>query len=297
MWSESLAIENPDELQNRLFNQMNACVSCALCQNRNSVCLPDGHWTAKVMIVLEGPGFLEDLAAVPLVGPKTLESSRCNRCANIRKCYATKLLTKINERKWRSAEVKCKPDFVPNPVLDKGFFLRSAGTVFDGILIQKWGFMYPRHSWLVEYNRRHPEDPWTHLSPWFITNAVMCRSYDRNTLRDEPPTNACRNACRKWLLYSWALIEPKVIVAFGRPALASIMGNESAAQRVKPGTLVDTKLGPTIFTYHPAFFMRDDNEKSKALGYARIGEALEIALDMAGIKGPYYGEQNEDDRD
>jgi uracil-DNA glycosylase len=92
----------------------------------------------------------------------------------------------------------------------------------------------------------------------YIANAVKCR----------PPGNRTPEAdeiaaCRPYLERQIALVRPKLLVAMGRPAAQTLLEAE-----VKVGAArkrVFEYLGvPVVVTYHPAYLLRNLNDKIKA---------------------------------
>ncbi len=261
-----------------------ACQDCPLSESRTRVVKPDGLATAEIMIVGEGPGFLEDLTGIPMVSPLELRSSDCSQCSNCSTCFSHKILKKQNSFGGKNKVVDCNPNYTGKRQLDSGkFYIRSAGSILAGILIDNWQFNYPRQNWIDFYNKNHADDPWTHQSPWFITNVALCRTTDITRLKDSPPDGVPRQKCKKHLAMQWAAVNPKLIVCFGRVALGVLMRSETGATSVQPNTIVQTKFGPVLFQNHPAHFMRENNKEVKAFGFAKVASTLSKALDYVGL--------------
>lgn len=92
----------------------------------------------------------------------------------------------------------------------------------------------------------------------YIANAVKCR----------PPVNRTPEAdeiaaCRPYLQRQVALIQPKLIVALGRPAAQTLLQGEVKISAVR-GKLHDYQGIPVIVTYHPAYLLRNLADKAKA---------------------------------
>lgn len=92
----------------------------------------------------------------------------------------------------------------------------------------------------------------------YIANAVKCR----------PPVNRTPEAdeiaaCRPYLQRQIALIQPKLIVALGRPAAQTLLQGEVKISAVR-GKLHDYQGIPVIVTYHPAYLLRNLPDKAKA---------------------------------
>ena len=52
-----------------LYDSMDGCTKCRLCEQRNSIVIGEGDPSADIMFVGEGPGRDEDLSGRPFVGP------------------------------------------------------------------------------------------------------------------------------------------------------------------------------------------------------------------------------------
>lgn len=275
---------DPEEFYQYFLGLIKGCQDCSLCSTRTTVVAPDGPITAPIMVVGEGPGFLEDLSGIPLVGPMELRGSRCFKCSGLTACYDGKLLKDARDFPRRTVQPNCKPNIRKESLLkDKTFYLRSAGSILDGILLNRWKFAYPRQNWIDQYNLNNEEKPWEHKSPWFITNMILCRSFDPTLLKDTEPGYVSRNACKKWLTYQWSIVQPKIIVALGRQALGVILKSKEAAKLIAPNEIIDSKYGPVIFQYHPAYYMRGNQKEVRAYGYAKLATTLEKALDYVGL--------------
>ncbi len=92
----------------------------------------------------------------------------------------------------------------------------------------------------------------------YIANAVKCR----------PPGNRTPEAdeiatCQPYLERQIALIQPRIIVALGRPAAQTLLGSEVKINAVR-GRLLDHCGIPVVVTYHPAYLLRNPHDKAKA---------------------------------
>lgn len=260
------------------------CEECPLSETRNQVVKPDGIANARIMIIGEGPGFLEDLTGVPLVGPLEMKSSHCSGCKNVPTCFSHRMLKAPLALGQAAKAVKCLPNYTGRNHLPHTFYLRSSGAVLDGILLNKWKFNYPRHNWIQQYNKLHEDEPIVnHISPWYITNVVLCRTTDVAGIKDSPPESVPRNKCKKWLAFQWAAVQPELIVCFGRVALGVLVGSEEGAKSIAPNSMVDTKFGKVLFQNHPAYFMREKGKSIKAYGFAKVASTLEKALNHVGL--------------
>ncbi|MDB5802448.1 MAG: uracil-DNA glycosylase, 4 family protein [Rhodocyclales bacterium] len=109
----------------------------------------------------------------------------------------------------------------------------------------------------------------------YITNAVKCR----------PPGNRTPEAieiatCRPYLERQIELVQPKLLIALGRPAAQILLGRElsiaSARRKVHRYAIGDI---PVVVTYHPAYLLRTLPDKAKAW------EDLCFAMDQIALAG------------
>jgi DNA polymerase len=92
----------------------------------------------------------------------------------------------------------------------------------------------------------------------YIGNSVKCRPPNNRT--PEPEEAA---ACWPYLRRQIALLQPKLIVALGRPAAQTLLGTEVKISAVR-GHLHQHAGIPLIVTYHPAYLLRNLVDKSKS---------------------------------
>lgn len=96
----------------------------------------------------------------------------------------------------------------------------------------------------------------------YIANAVKCRPPENRT-----PESGEVEACNHFLNAQIALIQPEVIVVLGKPAAYAVLGQEASIQSLR-GTVHYREQGdqriPVIVTYHPAYLLRQPEEKWKS---------------------------------
>lgn len=281
------------EFFDMVLEDASKCSACPLSESRNKIALPDGEFGAKIMIISDTTSFLEDLSGIPITGPQEIKSSECNRCRNVMSCYDQRLTLEPYKRsKGQRREIICKPQPVKQDMITKPAYLYSVGSVLDGLLIKKYNGVFPRHNWVLDYERKTGELSEIR-SPWFITNAVMCRSWDKRNIRDVPPDNYPMRECKKWLALFWACLEPDVIIALGRKAMGSVIGSHKRAEKIPFGSIVETKIGTVVFNTNPASILRDRSELRSGRDYGKIGKTLDIALEIAGLRGQLLNELEE----
>jgi uracil-DNA glycosylase family 4 len=92
----------------------------------------------------------------------------------------------------------------------------------------------------------------------YIANAVKCRPPENRTPAPEETA-----ACLPYLERQVELIQPKLIVALGRPAAQTLLQTEVKIAAAR-GRLHDYRGIPVIVTYHPAYLLRTLQDKAKA---------------------------------
>lgn len=92
----------------------------------------------------------------------------------------------------------------------------------------------------------------------YIANAVKCRPPGNRT-----PASEELAACYPFLARQIALLQPKLIIALGRPA-AQVLLNREIRISAERGVPHDYAGIPLIVTYHPAYLLRNQHDKAKA---------------------------------
>jgi uracil-DNA glycosylase len=102
----------------------------------------------------------------------------------------------------------------------------------------------------------------------FIANAVKCRPP-----RNRNPDASELAACQPYLLRQIELVQPRAVLLFGRVAAQSLLGLDEPLGKLRGRVhrLADGR--PAIVTYHPAYLLRQPQDKTKAW------EDLCLALD------------------
>ncbi len=96
----------------------------------------------------------------------------------------------------------------------------------------------------------------------YIANAVKCRPPENRT-----PDSAEIDACNHFLAQQIDLIQPEVIVALGKPAAYALLGHADSIQSLRGAVQYREQGGrriPVIVTYHPAYLLRQPEEKWKS---------------------------------
>ncbi|MBI5792922.1 MAG: uracil-DNA glycosylase [Rhodocyclales bacterium] len=92
----------------------------------------------------------------------------------------------------------------------------------------------------------------------YIANAVKCRPPGNRT-----PTPEETATCRPYLERQIELIQPKLIVALGRPAAQTLLRTEVKIGASR-GKCFDYRGIPVVITYHPAYLLRTPLDKALA---------------------------------
>ena len=91
----------------------------------------------------------------------------------------------------------------------------------------------------------------------YICNILKCRPPgNRNPESDEIA------ACEQFLFRQIASVKPKVICTLGAPSSQTLLRTKEAISRLR-GNLVDYRGAKLMATFHPAYLLRNPNEKRK----------------------------------
>ena len=110
----------------------------------------------------------------------------------------------------------------------------------------------------------------------YIANVLKCRPPDN---RDPQPHET--DACRSYLEQQIRVIQPRILVALGRPAACWLTGQETSLARLR-GRFHDWQGTPVVATYHPAFLLRQ--EQYKAHCWQDLQQVIEY-LDLTPVRG------------
>lgn len=92
----------------------------------------------------------------------------------------------------------------------------------------------------------------------YIANAVKCRPPHNRT-----PESAEIDTCLPFLARQIELVQPRLLVALGRPAAQALLNMEVRIGAAR-GQLFRYRNTPVLVTYHPAYLLRNPQDKSKA---------------------------------
>lgn len=92
----------------------------------------------------------------------------------------------------------------------------------------------------------------------YIANAVKCRPpHNRTPEADEIA------ACFPYLQRQIELVQPRILIALGRPAAQAILKSEVSIAASR-GRVFHYGSTPVVVTYHPAYLLRNQPDKAKA---------------------------------
>lgn len=290
------------------------CTKCSLCKNtpKNTEILPglpvfgEGVIDAEVMMVLEGPGNFECRTGVPLTGSMELRVSHCNQCTGFEKCYTEPGQPNVFKRFLNDPMEEC--EFHPLTEENRLIILKSrlvkhrnnphtTGQYIDEALGDVGLMRSTPGKWKKTMEKLDPDNiknlPEFIKANTYITNAVRHRSCSGP--RNVDPTKAQIEACNPYLEMTVELVRPKVIVAFGIPALTALdpivdMSKSKITHLCPESPLVAplevaTRIHPHVFvSVHPSYMMRQEdmsthskwNEKLRLILRTAKAKALEI---------------------
>lgn len=87
-------------------------------------------------------------------------------------------------------------------------------------------------------------------------------------------------ACKSWLEAEVRVVRPRLLVALGATAAASLLGREFRIS-LHRGQVVDSPLGPVLVTVHPSSVLRAQDDAARHLQMAAFVEDLKQAAPAA----------------
>ena len=112
----------------------------------------------------------------------------------------------------------------------------------------------------------------------YIANIVKCRPPQN---RVPEPIEA--NTCTPFLFQQIGVVRPEVIVALGSTAATYLLGGMKRPLSALRGRIHEALNSKLIITYHPAFLLRDPNQKKEAW------KDLQMAMAELGLKAKRAG--------
>ena len=106
----------------------------------------------------------------------------------------------------------------------------------------------------------------------YIANIVKCRPP-----QNRGPNPAEAGACMGYLERQIDVVKPEVLVALGSVAAKNLLKNDSSIGRLR-GRFHDYRGIPVMATYHPAYLLRNPEEKRK------VWEDIQLVMARLGLK-------------
>lgn len=116
----------------------------------------------------------------------------------------------------------------------------------------------------------------------YVTNAVKHFKFKprgKRRIHDKPNAGEIK-ACRWWMDQELGLIQPKVAVAMGATALASLLGKSAPVMKNRGRTLTRDDGLAVFVTVHPSFLLRVPDRDTAARERKRFAEDLAAVRDM-----------------
>ncbi|MFT3736767.1 MAG: uracil-DNA glycosylase [Rhodocyclaceae bacterium] len=107
----------------------------------------------------------------------------------------------------------------------------------------------------------------------YIANSVKCRPPGNRT-----PTEEEILACRPFLERQIRMVQPQLLMALGRPAAQTLLGQEISISAARGRTHRYGEL-PVLVTYHPAYLLRTPQDKAKA--WEDLCRATDLAASLS----------------
>lgn len=108
----------------------------------------------------------------------------------------------------------------------------------------------------------------------YLANVLKCRPPDN---RDPRPDEV--QACAGYLARQIELVAPSMIVALGRSAAQALLGTTQSLDTLR-GARHEYRGISVVVTYHPAYLMRNPDEKKKTW------QDLQVVIQELGLPGP-----------
>jgi DNA polymerase len=117
----------------------------------------------------------------------------------------------------------------------------------------------------------------------YVTNAVKHFKFEtaRQAAAAQDADAGEVRACRWWLDHERKLVQPRLIVALGATAAASVFGRTVAVTRERGRAMPTNDGGQGFVTFHPSYLLRLPDEAAKAAAYATFVADLRTAGGLA----------------
>ncbi len=230
--------------------------------------MPIGATSAEIMLVSEGPGQFEARTGNPFVTHQVLAGSMCAyKCGEYEKCYSPK--SQLPQQPCKPVALKGSEEELVQIRTSLAeapkFPIMTVAGILDNALT-KAGLW--REGWNGRQALRPNAEPKARPGTVYLTNMVKCRSCKPKSsgvgLEDVTPSVADMETCTPWLEMQIHIIQPKVVVAMGNPAIIGTTGITDPKVLSMRGNLYPGKWGlPVLVEVHPSYISRQpDDEKA-----------------------------------
>lgn len=241
---------NKKKAYNNLVQAIKKCNKCKhigdRSHNPNHV-IGKGSIDAKIMIIGEAPGFVEDCLEIPFCSNEDLIISKCPECLKYRDC----MTYFINGQQSKYGHIKCNGFVKETNVkkIDKNREIKKikTGGQYVNDIIKSFG--------VTE-------------SEFYMTNVIMCRPFMNRSPQEEEINN-----CSDYVAMLIAIIKPEYVITLGSYAFKSITLKNGGLSKsigkkykIQLSSLINVEEDHEFIvvpSWHPAYLLR--NRKNKEL--------------------------------
>ena len=113
----------------------------------------------------------------------------------------------------------------------------------------------------------------------YIANVLKCRpDMEPGAPGNRPPTAVEMQRCLPYLREQIALIQPRILVALGKTAMAGLTGRDEAMGAMR-GRWFTFENIPLLATYHPSYLLRNDSNAEKR----KVWEDMLLVMEKLGM--------------
>jgi len=113
----------------------------------------------------------------------------------------------------------------------------------------------------------------------YIANVLKCRpDMPPHTPGNRPPTTEEMQRCLSYLREQIAIIQPRVIVALGKTAMAGLTGADEPMGAMR-GRWFSFENIPLLATYHPSYLLRNGSNTEKR----KVWEDMMLVMEKLGM--------------
>ena len=113
----------------------------------------------------------------------------------------------------------------------------------------------------------------------YIANVLKCRPDTApGASGNRPPEPLEMQRCLPYLREQIALIQPRILVALGKTAMAGLTGRDEAMGAMRGRWLTFENI-PLLATYHPSYLLRNDSNAEKR----KVWEDMLLVMEKLGM--------------